>query len=86
MVNTIKDHPADSLYRAGVSLSINTDARTISDTTLAKEYALLQQVFAWEKEQFLHCNLEAVKHAFTTPEVKENLRQKLLAGFALFDS
>lgn len=82
VVNTINDHPANKLYKAGVSLSINTDARTISDTTLAKEYGLLQQVFAWEKEQFLYCNLEAIKHAFTTPEVKADLQCKLLNYFA----
>ena len=82
VVETIKDHPADKLYKAGVSLSINTDARTISDTTLAKEYALMQQVFGWEKAQLLHCNLQAVAHAFTTEETKASLREQLLEGYA----
>lgn len=82
VVPTIREHPADRLFRAGVSLSINTDARTISDTTLAKEYALLQQVFGWEKAHLLHCNLQAVQHAFISPEAKERLTQQLIAGFA----
>ena len=74
-------HRADDLYRAGLSLSINTDARTISAVTLASEYRTLNRVFGWEKAHFLKCNLEAVAHAFTTEAIKVELREKLLAGF-----
>lgn len=83
VVPAIKDHPVDRLYKAGVSLSINTDARTISDTTLTKEYRVLQQQFAWGKEELLHCNLQAVAHAFTSPERKAALILQLQAGFSL---
>ena len=77
----ITDHTADRLYRAGISMSINTDARTISDVTLAEEYATLNRVFGWEKAHFLRCNLEAANHAFAPEGVKAQLRQKLIAGF-----
>jgi adenosine deaminase len=66
----IENHSVNQLYKKGVSMSVNTDARTISDTTLAKEYQLLERVFQWKKEQFLHCNLEAIKHAFVSEEIK----------------
>jgi adenosine deaminase len=79
---TISDHAADTIYKAGVSMSINTDCRTISDTSLTKEYDIMKRVFHWRKEHFLHCNLEAIKHAFISAEKKERLRKKLLAGFA----
>jgi adenosine deaminase len=77
----IEDHGIDKIYRSGVSMSVNTDARTISDVTLNSEYALLEKVFHWKKEDFLHCNLEAIDHAFTSEENKKMLRKKLKEGY-----
>lgn len=78
---TINDHAVDKIYRHGVSLGINTDARTISDTTLTAEYRQLEQVFGWGKPELLQCNLMAVEAAFAREEIKENLRQKLQNGY-----
>ena len=77
----MKDHTADKIYKTGVSMSINTDCRTISDTTLTKEYGILQRIFKWNKEHFLRCNLEAIEHSFTSAEAKTRLKEKLIAGF-----
>jgi adenosine deaminase len=81
VVDTINDHPADKFYRRGVSMSINTDCRTISNVTLSGEYNLLKNVFGWEKEYFLRCNLEAIKHSFCHEELKEELRQKIQTAY-----
>ena len=67
----IEHHTADKIYKSGVSMSINTDCRTISDTTLANEYNKMEKTFNWDKEHFLKCNLEAINHSFTTKEKKE---------------
>lgn len=77
----IADHAVDKLYRSGVSMSINTDARTISDVSLGSEYELLAKVFGWEKTHFLRCNLEAIEHAFTSEDNKRLLKEKLIAGY-----
>ena len=77
----IADHPVDQFYRKGISLSINTDARTISDTTLGQEYRQLNAVFHWSSEHFLKCNLEAIAHAFAPAEVKERIRRRLLETY-----
>ena len=77
----IKDHNITDLYDSGVSLSLNTDCRTISDVTLGSEYHLLQEVFGWTKEHFYQCNKEAIEHAFSSYAVKNELFQKLRAGF-----
>ena len=69
-----EDHPADRIYRSGVSMSINTDARTISDVTLTSEYQLLERVFHWDKDHFIRCNLEAINHAFLPEDRKAKLR------------
>ena len=78
---TISDHNVNRLYNQGLSLSINTDGRTISDVTLGQEYQTLAEVFQWGREKLLKCNLEAIKHAFTSPEVKSRLREKVVKGF-----
>lgn len=81
VVDEIKNHPADKIYRSGVSMSINTDARTIANVTLTSEYALLGRVFNWQKAHFLRCNLEAIEHAFTTVEKKIQLKEKIKAAY-----
>jgi adenosine deaminase len=74
-------HPVDRLYRTGVPLNINTDCRTISNTTLTEEYTRLIKQFHWKKGDFLACNLAAVEHAFTTPETKARLRAQLETAY-----
>lgn len=81
VADTIKDHPADKIYRHGVSMSLNTDCRTISDVTLTSEFALMASVFNWEKKHFLTCTLEAIRHAFCPAELKEKLTQKVLSTY-----
>lgn len=74
----ISDHVVDTLYRAGVSISINTDGRTISNITLTEEYQTLHRVFGWGKEHFRTCNLEAIAHAFAPDALKAELRRMIL--------
>ncbi len=81
VVDTIENHPADKIYRSGLSMSINTDARTISDTSLSREYQILTRVFGWEKAHFLRCNLEAIRHAFTSEEKKTILKEKMIKAY-----
>jgi adenosine deaminase len=77
----IEDHSADKIYKAGVSMSINTDARTISNVTLADEYKLMERVFNWNKEHFRKCNLEAIDHSFATADIKRNVRKRIEADY-----
>lgn len=83
LYDTYQDHPVDRLYKEGVSLSINTDAPTIVDITLTKEYEKLQQVFGWTKADFYTCNVNALEAAFIPRELKDELLQKLKAGYQL---
>ncbi|MEO1435566.1 MAG: adenosine deaminase [Bacteroidota bacterium] len=82
VVDTINDHPIDRLYQAGVSLSINTDARTVSKITLSSEYEVLARQFNWTKDHFRHCNLEAIKHASVDAATKARLREQILKAYA----
>ncbi len=74
-------HPVDSLRKLHVPLSISTDCRTISNTTLTREYTLLEQQFHWTTADFLAANLAAVDHAFTSDAIRAQLRQQLRAAY-----
>lgn len=69
-----QQHSVNELYKQGVAICINTDGRTISNTTLNKEYTHLHQAFGWGREQFEQCNLHAIEHAFANDELKKSLR------------
>ena len=77
----IEDHSANEIFNSGVSMSLNTDARTISNVTLADEYRLMEKVFQWDKANFKKCNLEAIEHAFAGKEIKEKVRKKIEAAY-----
>ena len=77
----IHDHNINKIFESGVSLSVNTDCRTISDVNLDSEYQLLDEVFRWSSEHFYRCNMEAIKHAFCDEIVKREVQKKLEIGF-----
>lgn len=79
--NVIENHTADIIYNSGVSMSISTDARTITPVTLANEYTLLEKVFNWKQAHFLKCNLEAIEHAFINEELKQLLKKKISSAY-----
>jgi len=82
LFDTYQDHPIDQLYRAGVSLSVNTDARTIVNIDLNREYARLAKEFGWTKANFLKCNKEALNAAFIPAALKAQLVEKLEKGYS----
>lgn len=78
------NHPIDDLYKAGVSLSVNTDTRTITNVSLNKEYQRLQDVFGWATADFYQCNVYALQAAFIEEEIKIKLLDKLQKAYAVF--
>jgi adenosine deaminase len=81
-VRSYAEHPIGALYRAGVPLSINTDARTITDISLSREYQRMQHHFGWGPEEFLACNLEALRASFVEESMKRSLSQKLIGAYS----
>ncbi|MFL5706074.1 MAG: adenosine deaminase [Ktedonobacteraceae bacterium] len=78
---TFTDHPINRLSELGISLSVNTDARTITDITLSEEYAKLHQCFAWDTSHFLRCNLEALHASFLPESTRQQLAAQLQASY-----
>jgi adenosine deaminase len=77
----MEEHPIDRLYRAGVSLNINSDSRMLTPTTLTKEYETVQRVFYWTEQDLLHANLMGLDSAFVGGEPKEWLRNRFLQAY-----
>jgi adenosine deaminase len=81
--DTYAHHPIDRFYRAGIPVSVNTDARTLVNITLSQEYAKLHETFGWGAEDFLRCNRNALEAAFVPDDVRNKLLQRLADGYQL---
>jgi len=81
-VASYAEHPVNSLYRSGVPLGINTDARTITNISLTEEYRRLQHQFSWGNPEFLACNLEALRAAFLEDSIKHEISGKLRSAYS----
>lgn len=71
------EHPVDKLLKQHVSISINTDGRTISDISLTEEFEKLEKEFGWEKTQWYRVTTEAIRHSFASQETKNRLLEKV---------
>ena len=76
--SSMKEHSIKKLVEEGLLVTISTDNRTVSNTTLTKEYAILQDTFNFTEEDFLRFNLNAIEAAFISEEEKEELRRRLI--------
>jgi adenosine deaminase len=76
-IRSMEEHPIDRLYRAGVSLNVNSDSRMLTPTNLTREYESLQLTFNWTKQDFLRANLMGLDAAFVDVEMKQRLRKRL---------
>ncbi len=74
------EHALDALYRAGLSVGISTDARTITNITLEQEYENMRQAFGWTDQELLQCNLNALRAAFLPDDLKRKLELRLKSG------
>jgi adenosine deaminase len=80
-IGSMHEHPIDQLYRAGVSLNVNTDSRMLTPTTMTKEYEHLERVFHWTELDFLRSNLVGLDAAFVDAEAKRVLKKNLLDAY-----
>jgi adenosine deaminase len=74
-------HPFDPLYRAGFRVTVNTDNRLMSDTTLSDELGRLQRAFGYGLDDFERFQLNAADGAFTTAAERDRLARTIRTGF-----
>ncbi|ACC98714.1 Adenosine deaminase [Elusimicrobium minutum Pei191] len=63
-IKTISDHPVKEMIKRGLSVSICTDNRLVSNTTVSKELKLLSDNFKLTKQEFRNIIIAGFKGAF----------------------
>ena len=63
-VRSLEEHPVKRLYDAGVHVTLNTDNRTVSGTTLLKEIDLVKNTFGFTDEDIKRMEGYAAEAAF----------------------
>lgn len=76
-VVNMENHPIKKLYEKGILVTINTDNRTVSNTTLNKEYEKLFNSLHFTINDFIKMNKMALAASFLTREAKEKLLDEL---------
>lgn len=75
------DHPFDLLYQLGFRVTVNTDNRLMSRTTLSRELSLLAETFDYDLTDLAVFQLNAAASAFLPLEDREELADAITAGF-----
>ena len=71
------EYPLREFLNAGILVSINTDNRTVSNTSMTKELEFIQRTFGIRDEEILCLMKNAVKTAFVDEEMRQRLYQKI---------
>lgn len=78
---TIEDHPFDLLYQLGFAVTVNTDNRLMSGTSLSREIANLAEVFGYSLNDVLEWQLNAINAAFLPSDERDELSEFVLATY-----
>ena len=76
------DHPFDLLYQLGFRVTVNTDNRLMSNTTISRELAILSEAFGYDLGDLEVFQLNAAAASFLPVEEREELADRIAAGFA----
>lgn len=77
--DTLESHPINDLKALGLRLNVNTDARTVVNTTLNNEYQRLHDTFNWTEADFYRCNEHALEASFIDHQTRQRLIRRLTA-------
>ncbi|PZE75102.1 adenosine deaminase [Curtobacterium sp. MCBD17_019] len=78
----LADHPFDTLYQLGFRVTVNTDNRLMSDTSLSKELALLAATFGYDLDDLAAFQINAALGAFLPLEDREEIIATITTGHA----
>lgn len=78
VIANIQEYPLEEWLGSGLHFCINTDNRTVSQTTVTNEYYLLSEAFGLTLPILRRLTIYGIEHSFATEEVKHYLRHKVL--------
>lgn len=76
-VEDMSDYPLIDYLNQGIKVTLNTDDMAIEGTTLAEEYRYMERMFGLTPEQEKIMLANAIDAAFTSENVKNELRKEL---------
>jgi adenosine deaminase len=79
---TMSDHPFDILYELGFKVTVNTDNRLMSRTTLTRELEVLMSTFGYSLADLEQFQLNAAEASFQALDDREELIDMISEGFA----
>ena len=79
--SSIDDHPFEMLYQLGFAVTVNTDNRLMSGTSLSREISNLAETFGYDLDDVLQWQLNAVNAAFITSEERDTLSDLLMSAY-----
>lgn len=77
----LADHPFDLLYQLGFRVTVNTDNRLQSATSLTRELALLADTFGYDLDDLEQFQVNAARAAFLPVEDRDDLIAAIADGF-----
>lgn len=77
----MSDHPFDLLYQLGFAVTVNTDNRLMSNTTLSRELSLLAETFSYDLADLEGFQLTAAASCFLPVEERDELAVRIAEGF-----
>jgi adenosine deaminase len=82
--DALLDHPFDLLYQLGFRVTVNTDNRLMSGTTLSRELSLLTDAFGYGLDDLEVFQLNAAAASFLPLEDRDELADRITAAFDRF--
>jgi adenosine deaminase len=78
---SVVDHPFAVLYDLGFAVTVNTDNRLMSNTTISKELQLLVETFGYDIDDLEQFQLNAADATFQSVDAREELIETIAEGF-----
>ncbi len=76
-IEDFKQYPILKYLDMGIDVTLNSDNRTVSNTTFSKEVEFLKEYLPITEEHIKQFNINAINHGFISVETKKELIAKL---------
>ncbi|MGD9572727.1 MAG: adenosine deaminase [Thermoleophilia bacterium] len=81
---SLAEHPIGLLTRLRFRVTVNTDNRLMSDTSMSKEFLLLGETFGWDLADMRWATINAMKSAFLPFDERLHLINRIIKpGYAM---
>ncbi len=76
-VRSLRYHPMREYFQIGIRVTLNTDNRLISDTTLTQEFMVANKLFGFGLKEFRSVTINAAKSAFLPHQSRKKLTRQI---------